>query len=78
MSNKADDLEELEFQREFDEAKRLVDEEMRWILLENPGADEELCTKLLVEACKNDRNLADACVLAASTDLVMRLNETMR
>ena len=51
---------------------------MRWILLENPGADEELCTKLLVEACKNHRNLADACVLAASTDLVMRLNETMR
>jgi len=37
---------EAAYQRKVSEARRIVDDEMRWIMRENPKANPELCAKL--------------------------------
>ena len=37
---------EAAYQRKVSEARRIVDDEMRWIMHENPKANPELCAKL--------------------------------
>ncbi len=67
-----DEIEDKEFQQKINEAQRVVDNEVRQILRENPMAkkDQKLASKLLLEACKNDRKLLEAMTLAAAAGMV--------
>ena len=60
---------EAAYQRKVSEARRIVDDEMRWIMRENPKANPELCAMLLYEEAKNDRKLAAAAMLAAAASI---------
>ena len=60
---------EAAYQRKVSEARRIVDDEMRWIMRENPKANPELCAKLFYEEAKNDRKLAAAAMLAAAASI---------
>ena len=60
---------EAAYQRKVSEARRIVDDEMRWIMRENPKPNPELCAKLFYEEAKNDRKLAAAAMLAAAASI---------
>jgi len=56
---------EAAYQRKVSEARRIVDDEMRWIMRENPKANPEFCAKLFYEEAKKHRKLAAAAMFGS-------------